>query len=186
MVVALAGMPGAGKSTLAAELAASLKLRMADLDEAIAVREGAAVAEIFRRHGERGFRDREVAELARLLAEIDGTPLVIALGGGTGVADPRSADLLRGRVKVVYLWCTPRHLVGALQEEEERSKRPLLATGDISERLEHLYAERHRAYLELADVVLGPDLPWDELRARALAELRAWLGMASDATGEAG
>lgn len=177
-VVALAGMPGAGKSTLATYLAAELKLRSVDLDEEIAAREGASVAEIFLRHGEGGFRDREVEELARLLARTGRTPLVIALGGGTGVADRRSAELLRDRAMVIYLWCTPEHLLAALEGEHERSKRPLLAEGDMRERLEHLYGERHQGYLEMADLVLGPDLSWDELRARALAELRSWLGKA--------
>lgn len=183
-VVALAGMPGAGKSTLAAALASALDLRLADLDEEIAVREGASVAEIFRRQGEGGFRDREVAELARLLSRPDRTPLVIALGGGTGVADRRSAELLRGRARVIYLWCTPAHLLVALQDEQERRKRPLLAEGDMKERLERLYGERHPRYLELADLVLGPDLPWEDLRVRALTELREWFGAIGSAAGE--
>jgi shikimate kinase len=71
---------GSGKSTVGPILAARLGWQFVDVDNVIEAEAGAAIAEIFARHGEAAFRDREHATIARL-ATADG--LVLALGGGT-------------------------------------------------------------------------------------------------------
>lgn len=70
---------GSGKSTVGPILAARLGWQFVDVDNVIEAEAGAAIADIFARHGEDAFRDREHATIARL-ATIDA--LVLALGGG--------------------------------------------------------------------------------------------------------
>jgi thiamine-phosphate pyrophosphorylase len=72
--VALIGGSGAGKSSLAGALARRLGLPARDSDAEV----GASIPDIFREHGEAGFRAMEAASVARCLA----APCVVALGAG--------------------------------------------------------------------------------------------------------
>jgi len=80
----LVGFMGAGKTTSGAELAALLGWRFVDLDEAICLREGKSIPEIFRDGGEPVFRRLEREILVSLTSL---SKLVVATGGGTYVAD---------------------------------------------------------------------------------------------------
>jgi shikimate kinase len=77
--IVLTGFMGSGKSTVGPLLAARLGWSFLDVDEAIEAEAGATIAELFARHGEASFREREQAAIARLCA---GEALVLALGGG--------------------------------------------------------------------------------------------------------
>ena len=78
--IVLTGFMGSGKSTVGPLLAARLGWSFLDVDDAIEADAGATIAELFARHGEASFREREQAAIARLCAE--GEALVLALGGG--------------------------------------------------------------------------------------------------------
>ena len=77
--IVLTGFMGSGKTTVGPLVAARLAWRFVDVDDVIEAEAGATIAEIFARHGEAAFREREHAAIARL-AEDDA--LVLALGGG--------------------------------------------------------------------------------------------------------
>lgn len=82
---------GSGKSTVGPLLAARLGWRFIDVDDVIEAEAGCKIAELFTRHGETGFRERERATIARLAA---GDALVLALGGGAIEDDQTRALLL--------------------------------------------------------------------------------------------
>jgi shikimate kinase len=77
--IVLTGFMGSGKSTIGPLVARRLGWSFIDADEVIEQEAGATIAELFARHGESPFRDREHATIARLAA-VDA--LVLALGGG--------------------------------------------------------------------------------------------------------
>ena|SRR5271157_2778126 len=77
--IVLTGFMGSGKTTLGPLLAARLGWNFIDVDDVIEAEAGVTIAEIFARHGEAAFRERERATIARLVA---GDSLVLALGGG--------------------------------------------------------------------------------------------------------
>jgi len=81
---------GSGKSTVGSLLASRLGWSFVDLDDAIEAEAGATIAELFARHGEQAFREREHAAIARLAA---GDGLVLALGGGA-IEHPATRELL--------------------------------------------------------------------------------------------
>src|SRR6185312_8531961 len=95
----LVGPMGSGKSSIGKRLAERFRLAFLDADREIEARAGASIGTIFECVGEAGFRSREHAVLAELLAT-DGA--VIATGGGS-VLDPRTRQLLRERGFVVHL-----------------------------------------------------------------------------------
>src|SRR5258706_16185807 len=76
----LVGPMGAGKTTLGRRLARYFGLEFVDLDEEIERRTGAPVTLIFELEGEEGFRARESAALADMLA---GDARALATGGGS-------------------------------------------------------------------------------------------------------
>ena len=77
--IVLTGFMGSGKTTVGPLVATRLGWRFVDVDDVIEAEAGTPIAEIFTRHGEAVFREREHATIARL-AESD--RLVLALGGG--------------------------------------------------------------------------------------------------------
>jgi shikimate kinase len=145
--VAIIGMPGVGKSTVAARLAERLSMEVRDLDDVIAEAAGCDVPTIFDREGEPGFRARESAALADLL-EPDAPRRAVACGGGV-VVTTANRELLARRATTVLLEATLEVLAARLAAEDHG--RPLLA-GDLAERLSTLAAERGDLYAEVADL----------------------------------
>ena len=170
--IALVGLMGAGKTTVAQVLAARLGGAMADLDQRIEDAGGTTIAELFAREGEAGFRARESAALAALLAD---PPVVLACGGGV-VLDPDRRARLKERCRVVWLEVSPAE--AARRASGSPGVRPLLATGAPT--LEALLRERGRLYGEVAELRVPTDGRTPEQVADAvLAGLGAIEGRAS-------
>ena len=77
--IVLTGFMGSGKTTVGPLVAARLGWSFVDVDDMIEAEAGTTIAEIFARHGEAIFRERERETIARLAAA---DSLVLALGGG--------------------------------------------------------------------------------------------------------
>jgi shikimate kinase len=147
--VVLVGLSGSGKSTVARLLARRLGWRAVDTDHLIQRQEGMTVQEIFRVRGEPAFRAVEsetIAEVCRRSRQ------VIATGGGAFVAAENRMHLLNGNL-VVYLESRPETLAGRLSRNLSREPRPLLASGDLVERLAELGRQRDQQYRSAHHVV---------------------------------
>ncbi len=138
--VALVGLMGSGKSTVARILGERLGVTVADLDSMIEAEEGRAIAELFEREGEAWFRRRERELLERALAA---PARVLACGGGI-VLDPEARGMLRDRCRVVWLEVAPEAAASRL--EGQTRERPLLAAGPPVTRLRELLAARRALY----------------------------------------
>ena len=136
--IALIGMPGSGKSTVAAHVARRLGRTLFDTDQMIEARYG-PIPEIFAREGEARFRALE-AEAVRKAALQRGA--VIATGGGA-VLSAENRALLRSGAFVVQL-TRPLH-------ELATGGRPL-STG--REALEKLYEARSPLYRAARDAAV--------------------------------
>src|SRR5512132_3073203 len=101
--IALIGLMGAGKTTVARELGERLGVGVADLDAMIEAEEGRPIAALFAHEGEAYFRRREREILDRVLRS--GTQ-VVACGGGI-VADAGARRRLRENCRVVWLDVEP-------------------------------------------------------------------------------
>jgi shikimate kinase len=88
--IVLTGFMGSGKSTVGPLVAARLGWKFLDVDDVIEAEAGMTIAEIFARHGETTFREREHSTIARL-AQTDA--LALALGGGA-IEHPATRSLL--------------------------------------------------------------------------------------------
>jgi shikimate kinase len=168
----LVGMMGAGKSTVGRVLAARLGRAFVDTDEEIERRAGRAIAEIFAREGEAGFRTRELA----VVEACRGRGAVVALGGGA-VTQPAVRERLRGCGTVVYLRARPETLLARVGDASERPLLAGLAAEARLARLRELLAQREPAYAGAALAVDVDAAAVDEVVERIAAELG--LGMRS-------
>ena len=143
----LVGMPGAGKSTIARQLARRLARDPVDSDGVIEQRLGESIRSFFEAEGEAAFRDHE-AEVIDTLTR--GPSAVLATGGGA-VLRPVNRQHLRQRCTVIYLRSSPEQLYRRLRHD---TKRPLLQGGDALKKLRDLYDERDPLYRECAHFVV--------------------------------
>lgn len=195
--VALIGLSGAGKSTVAPLAAARLGFPAVDLDADVASASGRSAASFFGAGEGAAFRALEAAALERALAGRK-PGVVLACGGGI-VTAPETRSLLRSRAFVVWLRVSPARALARLGSEGIR-ERPLLsgkaepegpegesaraseagvAEGGAArfeaarEALDRLLRERAPLYEAAADAVIDTDgLSPDEVAERVAALCR--------------
>ena len=165
--VALIGLRGCGKSTVARELARLLAVEHVDTDALIAQQAGASIAAIFAAEGEAGFRRRErevVAQVARR------SPAVISVGGGA-VLDDRNIETLQAVATLVWLTAPAEVLWQRISaDEESREARPPLTERSGLAEVEHLLAERTPVYERAADLTIDTTGRTPREVAEALAD----------------
>src|SRR5438874_5555313 len=127
--IALIGLMGAGKSSVARVLGERLGAGVADLDGMIEAVEGCSVTELFERAGEAWFRRREGELLDEALRS---GVRVVACGGGV-VLDPTRRRLLRERCRVVWLEVAPAEAAARVGAGGGVATRPLLAGAAAAE-----------------------------------------------------
>lgn len=137
--IVLIGLMGVGKSTVGRRLAARLGLPFVDADTEIESAAGMSVSEIFERFGEPYFRDGERRVIARL---IDGTPKVIATGGGAFLNE-HTRRLILDEAIAVWLDASPEVLA---ERVRRRDTRPLLRGRDPARVLRELAEARNPIY----------------------------------------
>jgi XRE family transcriptional regulator, aerobic/anaerobic benzoate catabolism transcriptional regulator len=146
--IALLGLRGAGKSTLGARLAGSLKVPFVELDREVEKEAGAALGEVFAMYGQDGFRRFERRALERVLVE--NQRAVIATGGSL-VTDPGTYKMLLERCTCVWLKASPEeHMARVIAQGDMR---PFKGRSAALEEIRTLLADRDRLYRR-ADLVL--------------------------------
>ena len=150
--IILIGMPGCGKSTLAARLRELTGRRVLDADERVAQLAGKSIPEIFAEGGEAAFRKWETTALAELGRE---SGAILATGGGC-VTREENYPLLHQNGTIFWL----RRDTALLPREG----RPLSENADLSA----MYARRAPLYARFADRVIDNDGAVDETARRIL------------------
>jgi shikimate kinase len=130
--LALAGMMGSGKSTVASHLGRLLRRRVVRLDEEIVRAAGKAIPAVFAEDGEVLFRALERRAVAGL------APGVVADLGGGAFCDPASAARLLATARVVFLDVSAAEACRRIGAGEGRP---------LAERWEELLARRRGLYL---------------------------------------
>lgn len=148
--MAIVGLPGVGKSTVAGLLGELLDLEVVDLDTEIEAFAGRPITAIFEAEGEDGFRDVEERRLAAMV-DVDHPARLVSCGGGVVL---REANRRRLRERTRCVWLDARVEVLAERLWSERAARPLLAgvadRDALRARLELLHHERAACYDEVS------------------------------------
>jgi shikimate kinase len=137
----LVGLPGAGKSTVGALVAAQLGVPFVDLDAEIERETGMSIAAIFESRGEAAFRALERETTAQFV----NARVVLAVGGGWMVEAGNRA-LLQPGCQVVHLRVEPHSALARIGPS--RAARPLLAGQDPAAALVDLARRRASAYAQ--------------------------------------
>lgn len=157
-------MMGSGKSTVGAKIAQSTGRPFYDTDSVIVEKYG-AISDIFKRYGEKYFREIETQAVAELCKK-DG--LVIATGGGVVLKDENVA-LLKSQGKIVFLRAGLETLLKRLKRD---TTRPLLQSDDpLETRLDKLLSERTPVYESVSDCIIDVDGKSAEENAKAIIAL---------------
>lgn len=165
----LTGFMATGKSVVARTLARRLGWRLIDCDAEIAARAGQPIAEIFRAHGEEGFRALEREVIAAIANDPrrcpqcgQPRPAVIATGGGA-IVDRRNLDALRRAGVIVCLAARPA--VIARRIGPSARSRPMLTQGGkpLKERIAELIEARREAYARANITIDTSDLNIDQV-----------------------
>lgn len=152
--VALVGMPGCGKSTIAQAVAKELGRACVDLDVEIEREAGKSIPEIFAQEGEAAFRAAET----RAARQFSRENAVLATGGGC-VLRTENAQALRANSLVVWL----KRAIDQLPREG----RPL-SVGNLYE----MEQKRAPYYLAASDVQIENQGSVEEVAAAVVAALR--------------
>ena len=144
--VALVGMMGSGKSAVGKVVASLINVPFIDADVEIERAAKLSIPEIFERHGEKFFREKEDQVTKRLLQAV---PCILATGGGAFTNKNIRKSIARHGVSVwlnadvTTLWSRVKH----------KKTRPLLQTNNPKKTLTNIYIERREIY-SLADVIV--------------------------------
>ena len=145
--IILIGFMGSGKTTFGKWIAANKKMEFVDTDELIEKENGITISDIFASKGEVYFRNLETDMLNKLL-ERDIQNCVISVGGGLPVKE-ENRELLSQLGTVVYLWADADELVKRLSGDNTR---PLLAGGNLKEKINTLMDARKEIYDSVSDI----------------------------------
>ncbi len=130
---------GAGKTSVGEALSEKLKMDFYDLDREVERSEGLSVEDIFKKEGERYFREKETAMLETLSEKK--RPCVISTGGGT-VLSSRNRDIMSASGEVFYLKVDIDILWERIRKERGR---PLIE-------VENPYVEFRKLFLRRKDI----------------------------------
>jgi shikimate kinase len=136
---------GAGKTSVGRILSLRLGWPFEDLDDCIEARERRSIEEIFRDSGEAVFRQMESAALQGMLAGLESSSSIVALGGGA-IVQPENRRLLQeAKVSLVFLDAPVDELFRRCAQEGR--KRPLQRDRN---QFRELYAQRRPFYMAAA------------------------------------
>ena len=146
--IALIGLRGAGKSSLAARLAAARGVPFIELDAEVEREAGAKLGEVFAMYGQEAYRRFERRALERVLRTHDSA--VIAVGGSL-VTDPDTYRLLLDNCRTVWLKARPEEHMNRVIAQGDM--RPFKGQSAALDEIRKMLADRDRLYAR-ADITL--------------------------------
>ena len=144
--IALVGLMGVGKTTVGRRLAKRLDLPFFDSDDEIEKASGRTVAGYFKDHGEEAFREGERRVIERLL---DGSPLILATGGGAFIPEP-TREILNAHAITIWL---KGDFDTIMERVSRKNTRPLLQVPDPEAKMRELMDARYPIYAK-ADITV--------------------------------
>jgi XRE family aerobic/anaerobic benzoate catabolism transcriptional regulator len=146
--ITLIGLRGAGKTTLGAALAKSLRRRLVELDKEIERDAGLSLSEVFLLYGQAGYRRIERRCLERAINSQE--DIVLTVGGGI-VSEPETYNLLLLNCYTVWIKAAPEeHMARVVAQGDTR---PMAGHTEAMEDLRNILAAREPLYSK-ADAVV--------------------------------
>jgi len=161
--IALIGMSGTFKTSVAKALGLMLEKRSVDTDEMIEYEYSISIKQLFEKMGEEYFRRAEEKTICSIADFYD---VVISTGGGT-VLSQRSMNALKNTCTIIWLTATPDTIYERLKDDTHR---PLLNPVTQSSVLKY-YLKRVDCYSQWADYTVATDDKTPEEIAKEIINL---------------
>lgn len=146
----LIGFMGAGKSTIAGELAKCLKMERVEMDEMIVQNQGMAITDIFAKYGEPYFRDLETSTVIELQKR---SKTIVSCGGGAVMREENTAHM-KTNGRIVLLTAKPETIYERVKDSTDR---PILNNNMNVEFISSLMEKRRERYEAVADIAIATD-----------------------------
>ncbi len=146
MNIILIGFMGTGKTSVGKLLAHKIKKKFIDIDDEIEKNEKLSISDIFNKHGESYFRDKENFYLKK---NLENDNYIIAAGGGI-VVNKKNIPLLKKGL-VILLTANPDIIYERIKNEIHR---PLLNVPDPLKKINELLSKRKPLYEKSADMII--------------------------------
>ena len=157
MKIFLIGMMGSGKSSVGKRLSKYMDMPFFDTDSMLVDSEGISINEIFKKKGEKYFRQIEKESLKKIRG--DG---VISCGGGSILAK-ENRNYLKNKGYTIYLKSSLSTLKKRLSNDINMD-RPLIDYKNIKKSLKAIYEERKLLFFESAnDTVITDNKSLDDI-----------------------
>ncbi len=141
--IILIGLSGAGKTTVAKQIATLLSWKHIDSDQMITEQIGRSPAVIIEEEGESQFRKIE----EEFITGIESNQAVISIGGGA-FQSPKNRKFLFDQGLVVFLDAPIQSLIERIQNSTSEQKRPLLGLpAEMHDALMNMDAQRRENFL---------------------------------------
>jgi XRE family aerobic/anaerobic benzoate catabolism transcriptional regulator len=139
--ITLIGLRGAGKTTLGAALAKSMRRPLLELDEQIEREAGISLSEVFLLYGQAGYRRIERRCLERVINSQE--DIVLTVGGGI-VSEPETYNLLLLNCYTVWVKAAPEeHMARVVAQGDMR---PMAGHAQAMEDLRNILVAREPLY----------------------------------------
>jgi len=148
--IILTGYMGSGKSTIGHSLAREMKMNFIDTDELIVQKAGMTINEIFKKYGEKKFREIETEVTKDMLKKSNS---VISTGGGIVLKDENMKYLQRSGV-IFLLWASAETIYDRIKNS---GNRPLLKVENPQKKIESMLEERKEKYQKSKDYEIITD-----------------------------
>jgi shikimate kinase len=146
--IALIGYMGTGKTAAGKVLSEKTGKKFLELDWIIEEQAEMTIPAIFKKNGEIGFRELEIAATKSVAGDTDA---VIACGGGI-VLNKINTDRLRVNGVTVYLTAEPEVILKRVSAE--KGQRPLLEVQDQLKTIKEMLEFRSPFYERAADITI--------------------------------
>lgn len=159
--IALIGMMGCGKTTVAKELNKFIpEYKLIDIDSLIEKNSDKKISEIFLKFGENHFRVLEADRIKKVFSEEN---QIVSLGGGAFESQANRLTIKENSI-VFYLKASADVIFERIKNEFHR---PLLQKNCSPKRIEEILTKREKNYLK-ADYCLNTDYKTPEKIAREI------------------
>ena len=150
MKIFLIGMMGSGKSSVGEKLSKYIDIPFFDTDGMLVKSEGLSINEIFKKKGEKYFREIESESLKKIRGDS-----VISCGGGSILAK-ENRNYFKNKGYTIYLKSSLSTLKERLLNDINKD-RPLIDYKNIKKSLKAIYEERELLFLESANDTIITD-----------------------------
>ncbi|MDL1970804.1 MAG: shikimate kinase AroL [Candidatus Desulfofervidaceae bacterium] len=148
------GFRATGKTTVGKMIAQSLGRKFVDTDVLIEERAGQTIAEIVKKEGWSGFRQREKTIIKELTQQHS---LVIAVGGGA-VLEEENVRYLKQNGILIWLKASPETICKRLnQDKKTDSQRPSLTGKEVTAEIKEVLNQRLPIYQKVADIEIDTE-----------------------------